>query len=445
MEFKNMIEKLFDAGKVYFEEIEVYIEKHSALSIETYQGELEKYELAQTGGISVRGLKNGKMGYAYSENISEESIEELIQIAVDSHQYIDSEDIQFLHDGSGEYREIPKETKDFDTISTEEKIQMLLKMERMIREREDRVFTVTGAYSEYKGYDVIANTKGLYKEDIHESGMIYSYLLVKEGEEMNGGVGYQKLKNFSEICLEQVVTEAVRRATGALGANSISSGEYNIIFENLCFSGLLGALESSFSADMVQKGFSLLQGKLGEKIAAESVNLSDDPFLSIAIGQSSFDGEGYPTKQKYLIENGKLNTYMHNLKTAHKDGVSSTGNADRSSYKGGIGIGASHLYLEKGKCSLEEMLQKMGEGLLITDLQGLHSGLDPISGDFSLPANGYILHEGKLISPVNQITVAGNLFSLLKGIVEIGNDVRDCFGGIYTPSVRVDKMSVSGK
>ena len=255
MEFKNMIEELFDAGKVYFEEIEVYIEKHSALSIETYQGELEKYELAQTGGISVRGLKNGKMGYAYSENISEESIEELIQIAVDSHQYIDSEDIQFLHDGSGEYREIPKETKDFDTISTEEKIQMLLKMERMIREREDRVFTVTGAYSEYKGYDVIANTKGLYKEDTHESGMIYSYLLVKEGEEMNGGVGYQKLKNFSEICLEQVVTEAVRRATGALGANSISSGEYNIIFENLCFSGLLGALESSFSADMVQKGF----------------------------------------------------------------------------------------------------------------------------------------------------------------------------------------------
>ena len=120
MEFKNMIEKLFDAGKVYFEEIEVYIEKHSALSIETYQGELEKYELAQTGGISVRGLKNGKMGYAYSENISEESIEELIQIAVDSHQYIDSEDIQFLHDGSGEYREIPKETKDFDTISTED-------------------------------------------------------------------------------------------------------------------------------------------------------------------------------------------------------------------------------------------------------------------------------------------------------------------------------------
>ena len=264
-------------------EIEVYIEKHSALSIETYQGELEKYELAQTGGISVRGLKNGKMGYAYSENISEESIEELIQIAVDSHQYIDSEDIQFLHDGSGEYREIPKETKDFDTISTEEKIQMLLKMERMIREREDRVFTVTGAYSEYKGYDVIANTKGLYKKDTHESGMIYSYLLVKEGEEMNGGVGYQKLKNFSEICLEQVVTEAVRRATGVLCANSISSGEYNIIFENLCFSGLLGVLESSFSADMVQKGFSLLQGKLGEKIAAESVNLSDNPFLPIAI------------------------------------------------------------------------------------------------------------------------------------------------------------------
>ena len=101
---------------------------------------------------------------------------------------------------------------------------------------------------------------------------------------MNGGVGYQKLKNFSEICLEQVVTEAVRRATGVLGTNSISSGEYNIIFENLCFSGLLGVLESSFSADMVQKGFSLLQGKLGEKIAAESVNLSDDPFLPIAIG-----------------------------------------------------------------------------------------------------------------------------------------------------------------
>ena len=445
MDYKALTDKIFELGQEYFDDLEVYIEKNSALTIETYESELEKYEIAETGGISLRGLKDGKTGFSYSEKISEDVLEELVEAAINSHKYIDSEDIQFFHDGSGEYQEIEKENSDFDDYSAEDKINALLEMDRMCREREERIFRITAVYGENKYYSFIRNTKGLYKEESIHVGSTYVYTIVRQGEETIGDIGYQLLKNFKDIDQEKIVAEALEKSVGALGGQPVDSGQYKIVFKNECFSDLLGAFSSLLSADAVQKDLSLLKGKLNEKVASEAVHIIDDPFWEGALEKTSFDGEGYPTSTKDMIKDGVLCTYFHNLKTANKDHTDSTGNASRGSYKSSIGVSHSNLYLKAGESDFDDLLNTMGDGILITEVQALHSGMNPISGDFSLPAKGYRIEEGEKKEPINQITIAGNLFTLMQSVVEVGSDMRLSFGGIASPSVLVKEMSIGGK
>ena len=161
-----------------------------------------------------------------------------------------------------------------------------------------------------------------------------------------------------------------------------------------------------------------------------------------------FDGEGVPTSYKEIISGGKLTTLLHNLKTAKKQGVKSTGNGSRPSYASPVGIAPTNFYIKPGEAGLDEMAAKLGDGLVITRLEGLHAGANPISGDFSLGAKGYKVENGRLGGAVKQITIAGNFYQLLKDIVEVGSDLRfgfpgaACFG---SPSVRVSKLSVAGK
>jgi len=211
---------------------------------------------------------------------------------------------------------------------------------------------------------------------------------------------------------------------------------------------ILEAFSSVFSAERVQKNLSLLKDKLHEKIASEIITLVDNPYMDKGYASSAFDSEGVPTKEKNIIEKGVLNTYLHNLKTALKDGVDSTGNASRSSYKSSIGISPTNMYIEPGEKKLDALINGVEEGLMITDVQGLHAGLNPISGDFSLSAQGFLIQKGEIKEPVNQITISGNFLEMLKNVEEVGKDLR--FGlpsnaYIGSPSLKIKNLDVAGE
>jgi PmbA protein len=174
----------------------------------------------------------------------------------------------------------------------------------------------------------------------------------------------------------------------------------------------------------------------------------DDPFMEGGLASMSFDGEGVACSYKKVIDKGVLKTYFHNLKTANKDGVVTTGNASKGSYKASIGIAPSNFYVEKGERSLKEIIAGMDSGIMITELQGLHSGLNSISGDFSLAALGYEIKEGKISRPVEQITVAGNYFEMLKNVEEVGSDLKFGLPGesyIGSPSLKIKKLAIAGE
>ena len=236
------------------------------------------------------------------------------------------------------------------------------------------------------------------------------------------------------------MTEAV----DGLYAKPVDSGDYRIVLRPGIMASMISCFSSVFSADIAQKGMSLLAGQEGNVIASEQFTLVDDPFIAEGLAATPFDGEGVATQRREIVSAGRLNTLMHKLKTAKKQGVETTANASW----GGSGVSPSNFYLLPGELSAEEIYQKAGNGLLIIEVNGLHAGANQISGDFSLGAKGYVIRDGKLAEAVNQITVAGNFFQMLKDIEAVGNDLKfgfpggSCFGA---PTTLLRGLKVAGQ
>lgn len=204
---------------------------------------------------------------------------------------------------------------------------------------------------------------------------------------------------------------------------------------------------SIFSAEAAQKGLSLLKGREGEAIASEAVTIVDDPHRPHSAASQSFDGEGVPTRKKNVVEKGVLQTLLHNLTTAAKQGVTTTGNAARG-YASAVGVAPTNFYIAPSQESVEAMLARMGEGFLITEVSGLHAGANQISGDFSLLAKGFAVRGGQKAEPVEQITVAGNFFAVLKDVVAVADDLAFGLPGgslVGSPTIWVKALSVAGK
>ena len=447
MKYKDLLKKLLNQGKDRVEELEAFLVKNKEIDINIYEGEISKYSIAESGGLSLRGLSDGKMGYSYTEKLDESSFHELIDNVVENAKYID-EDPERIFSGSDEYENQDNFNEELKDIELEDKIQFLLDLEKEALELDDRVSKVNiCAYQEFENERYILNTKEVDLQDRANVGVVYIAVIVKDGEDTKTGMSYKVFNDFSDINYEEMAKEAVENGISMLGARSVKSNNYPIIFENKTFANLLAAFSSIFMADNVQKGLSLLKGRLGETIGSPILTIVDDPFLEEGFGSRNFDDEGTSTRFKNIVDNGELKNYLYNWKAADKDGVESTGNASRS-YKGTISTSPTNLYIVKGDMSLEELMGYAESGLYINNLEGLHSGLNPVSGDFSLSASGYKVEYGEVTNPVNQITIAGNLFEVFKNIEVIGNDLEFGMlssGYIGSPSVVVSSLTVSGE
>lgn len=273
----------------------------------------------------------------------------------------------------------------------------------------------------------------------------YVVPIIQDNSEKYDGTGYVMAKKIDDIDPKSLAKQGLEEALSRIGGKSIPSGKYKIIINNEAMVSLLGTFSGIFNAEQAQKGLSLLKGKEGEIIASDVVTLIDDPHLKDGLGTTSFDDEGVATIKKEIISKGKLNTLLYNLKTAHKAGIKSTGNGFKASYASIVGVSATNFYINPGDKSFEELCNEVKEGVIITDFAGLHSGASAVTGDFSLAAKGFMIENGKKSFPVEQITVAGNFFTLLKDIEEVGSDLKFPMSSIGCPSVVVKELSIAGK
>ena len=447
MELNLFVKELFSkAQEEGFSEYEVYYVDRESLSISVYKEEVEKYNLNNSAGLSFRGKFGDRIGYSYTEILDEDAIEMLVKKAKENVLAIENNDIQFIYEGEKEYKEISTYHEELEDIPADKLINIAISMEKEAKKYCNKVESFSGCSVSYSsGKYGIINSKGLNLSN--KSNLLTAYVvpIVKDLDKMYDGCGYVVAKSLNDVKPDKIAKMGVDEALSKIGGTSIASGNYKVIINNEAMVSLLSTFAGIFSGDAVQKGLSLLKDKEGEIIATDIVNLVDDPHLEDGLASVSFDDEGVATLKTYLIKNGKLNSLLHNLKTANKAGVKSTGNGFKASYASPISVSPTNFYIEPGINSLEEMTKKINKGLIITDFAGLHSGATSITGDFSLAAKGFYIEDGIKTHPVEQITVAGNFFTLLNNIEEIGSDLKFPMSSVGSPSIIIKELSIAGE
>ena len=451
MTTNKFIQALLDeAIKQGISAAEVFMESGDRFRAMCVKGEIANYTVNASRGLSLRGLYQGKMGYAATEAFDEDAVSQLVQAVKESAELTEDDDVQEIYPGDREYPKVDNYQPGLDQVEEKRKMDLIREIEKKALACDPRITALN--------YNMISTTSGATRIvnrfrdrnglDLHyrdNMAVVFVSATAKEGDRVSTGSAFKVTRDFDELNADEIAKEAADDALFMLKAAPVPSGTYRAIIHAKCMPDLLGVFADVFSAESAQKGLSLLAGKEGELIASPVVTLMDDPLLPGGLDSRPFDAEGVATCTKAVIENGKLTTLLHNLKTARKANQKTTGNAGKGGYAGAVHVSHSNFYIAPGKKTLDELTVDMGDGLVITEVSGLHAGANAVSGDFSLIAQGYTVKNGKKDQPVEQITVAGNFFQLLKNIRAVGSDL--CFPGsaVGSPSVDVGEIAVAGK
>ncbi|MGE8206985.1 TldD/PmbA family protein [Heyndrickxia sp. NPDC080065] len=445
MNLQDFQQKLFDAAlNDGFSETEVYFENKEVFGCRIYKGEIDQYEIAEDGGVSFRGLYNGKMGYAYSEKIDSESIPFLVASAKENACIIEDESVEDIFSGSDHYEQGDFFSNELNEVTIQEKIQLIKDVEKEVLNYDPRISgTDYCLIKTVNSTRALSNSKGVSLKDRSNYLFLIVEAIAKDGEETKTGFKYIVTKDFSSLNAKEIAKQAAEEALSFLGSKSIENKDYPVLLRNDAAANLLATFSSVFSAENSQSGRSLLHDKLGTKIADGKVTITDNPLLKDGVASRTFDGEGVASRITKLVHEGVLQSFLHNQKTANKDQTLTTGNAHKESYKSAVTVGPSNLYIEPASVSYEELIASMDEGVIITELSGLHSGANQISGDFSVAANGYYVKNGKIETPVNLMTIAGNFFELLNQVEGIGSDLIFPLSNIGSPSLKIKSLAVT--
>lgn len=440
------LDQLMEAAKTAgIEAAEAYIVERDSFSARSNDCEVTEYKSNTRRGLGFRGIKNGRMGYASTEAFDGEAISQLVKGVVESAELCEDTDVEFLYDGKAEAPVLELYNAKLDEVTAPEKLEILLETEKLAREGDPRISNVGhNMITTGKSTIRIVNTYGMDRSFTENMCMLYTGPIAKDGDSVSAGFYAAIGRDFDKLNAKDVAGKAVKRAIDGLNAQSLPSGKYRVVMHHETMTNLLEVFAGIFSAETSQKGLSLLKGKLGQRIAAPCVTLVDDPLLATALEARPFDAEGVPSKAHTVIEKGEFKTFLHNLKTAYKDGVETTGNAAKAGYSSAVYVSPSNFYCQPGTKSFDELLMDVSEGVVITEVSGLHAGANAVSGDFSLLSKGYTLKDGVRDQAVEQITIAGNYYELLKSIREFANDLTFPDGGVGSASADVGELSISG-
>jgi PmbA protein len=247
--------------------------------------------------------------------------------------------------------------------------------------------------------------------------------LADDGDETQTGFGFAVGDSPRELDLAKAACQAAERATRLLGATKPSSRRTTIVLDPYVTAQFVGILSSAFSGENVAKGRSIFADRLGEVVATSQLTLVDDPTNPLAYTATDIDGEGLAARRNVLIENGVLKMFVHSSYSGRRMNTPSTGNATRGGFAGTPGTGCLAMQLTPGARSQQELIAAIDDGVLIQMVAGLHSGVNPVSGDFSTGASGMMIRNGAVAEPIREFTIASTLQRMLLDIVDIGGDI----------------------
>jgi len=435
-----MFEKWIELGlKKGFSEVEIYSTRSKSLSIEVYQGKVEALTTSDVNKAKVKAIFDDKLVSGTLENLSDEAINDLFDLLKLNALALTVKEPAIIFEGSKSYPVVKENDFDFDSVAIEDKINYLFELEKNILKCEYVKQMDSTNYSENYGETTIINSKGLNLTRKHNFAYAYGIAIFEKNGDIKTGYEVVLAKKFDDFNAEADAQKTIESGLSKLDGKSIKTGQYETVFSSKRFGDMLNVFSGLFSGEAAYRKVTALKDKKGEKIAVDFFNLWDDPLNELAPFQNSFDDEGVAANPKKIIKDGVFTGFLHSLRTAKLFNEEPTGNAFGGS------IGPAALYLEPGTKDFDALIKDIEEGFYVTDLVGLHAGVNHSNGNFSLQAGGVFIKNGKLDHAVKMVVLSGNWFELLLQIKGIGSDLKFDLSGVGSPSVHVGKLTVSGE
>jgi PmbA protein len=406
------------------EQVEAFVSRGGDTEVRIYQGEVEHFVSAQSEGIGIRVIRDGRTGFAYAGTLDASAVGEVLAEARDNVEFGTVDEWAGLAEPDGVAQtEQTLWSDELAAYPTERKIDLAKELERLTLAGDSRVRVDDSNYADAFGEAAVATTTGIRRWGRENGCYVSVSTLADDGDETQTGFGFSVGRSPAVFDLDKAARDAVERATGLLGAVKPASRRTTVVLDPFVTAQFLSVIASTLNGEAVVKGRSLFKDRLGDEVAPSFVTLVDDPTNPLAYTATDVDGEGLAARHNSLIDRGVLRRFSHNSYSARRAGTASTGNAVRGGFAGTPGVGALALHLVPGARSQAEIVAGVDDGLLVQQVQGIHSGVNPISGDFSTGAAGRVIRNGELAEPVREFTIASTLQRMLLDIAEIGNDV----------------------
>jgi PmbA protein len=426
---------------------EAYASRDTGREVRVHGGEVESLTAATQTGIGIRAWNGHRVGYAYGTDLSEAGVAALAARAAEMARVADEDEFAAPPDPAEIEALAGLDSPSVAEWSAGQVAELALTVERTALAADPRVAGVeTAVYADSTEQVAIASSTGIAAA--YETANCFAYLqALAEGEgSRETGLGFGLARGPEDLDPEAIGAEGAERAVSMIGAGKPASRSCPVVLDPTVAASFAGLIGGALGARAVQRGRSPFAGRLGDEVASTSFALHDDGRDPAGFASAPFDGEGVPRRRTALIEGGALQGYLYDTYTANREGTASTGSAARSGYRSLPSVSASNLIVAAGDLSTEALLQEAGDGIFVTDVAGLHSGVNPVTGIFSVGASGRAIRDGLLAEPLREFTIAGELVAMLRAVVAAGAEARWVpFGGsVSTPPLLVAELAISG-
>ncbi|MET0627038.1 MAG: TldD/PmbA family protein [Acidimicrobiia bacterium] len=431
------------------EQIEAYAVRSRDVDVKVFGGEVESLAVAEIEGVGVRVIAGQRQGYAWAGSLDADVIADTLADARDNAGFGSPDEFYGLAEPASfagrTASALDLWRDDLLAVPTAEKVALAIELDARTKKMDPRVRGVESAtYGDAAIESAVATSLGVEVANRRTMCSCSAYAMAGQGVDTRTGSGFSAARTFSELDPEKAARDAAERAVRLLGATQPRSHRLPVVFDPLVTRSLVALIGGALSAEAVQRGRSLFVGRDGEEVAAPIITLIDDPTTVASFGAASHDAEGVPTQRYELIGAGRLEGFLHNSYTARKGSTTTTASAVRAGFKSPPGVGARALHLLPGTMSPEAILASVPEALYVQSVSGLHSGTNPVSGDFSVGAEGLMVRGGEFAEPVREITIASTLQRMLLDVVHVGSDLEWLPGGAAGMTVLIGDMSIAG-
>jgi len=429
------------------EQVEVVVVADRGTEVRVYEGEVESLSVADTAGVGVRVVDGGRQGLAWAGTLDPDAVSALLDEARDNLRFASADPHAGLAAPDGV---VPVELDlchpGVAALPTADKVALAIELEAATRSADRRISGIESAeYADSVSAAAVVSTTGVRATSEEGVCWLSVYPLAGEGDGTQTGFGFSLARDPAALDAAAAAADAARRATRMLGAVRPPTGRTTLVLDPWVTAQVLEVVGATLSGDAVVRGRSPFADRLGEAIASPLLTLVDDPTDPAAFSATATDGEGLATRRNVLVDAGVLQMFVHSATSARRAGTTSTGSAVRGSYRSAPGAGCAALALAPGTATQAQLLEAVGDGILIADVAGLHSGVNPVSGDLSVGAEGLAVRGGSVAEPLREFTIATTLQRLLGDLDAVGADLEWLPIGAAGVSLVVRDVMVSGQ